>query len=124
LKEQGRWKRPTVVFLDGDQSASAGCSILPGDEAPERVVFAALHTANWPDVASHINRGASETIDALNRVLPTADHHGWVRAAADELVLGSDILWQALCAAYAKHCATKADKEAVVIPIEEALAAA
>jgi len=25
------------------------------------------------------------------------DHHGWIRAASNELLCGSDALWEALC---------------------------
>lgn len=37
-----RFPRPSLVFLDGDQAESDGCIILPGGDAPERVVFEAL----------------------------------------------------------------------------------
>jgi hypothetical protein len=36
MAHQKRFPRPSVVFLDGDQSAAEGCQILPGEEAPER----------------------------------------------------------------------------------------
>ena len=39
MAHHGRFPRPSVVFLDGDQEAADGCILLPGDEAPERVVF-------------------------------------------------------------------------------------
>ena len=35
----GRFPRPSLVFLDGDQERTPGCLLLPGDDAPERVVF-------------------------------------------------------------------------------------
>jgi predicted ATPase len=34
-----RFPRPSIVFLDGDQPSAPGCEILPGQDAPERVVF-------------------------------------------------------------------------------------
>jgi hypothetical protein len=37
-----RFPRPSLVFLDGDQPPSPGCILLPGGDAPERVVFEAL----------------------------------------------------------------------------------
>ena len=43
----GRFPRPTRVFLDGDRSDAVGCLILPGEDAPERVVFAALSGRSW-----------------------------------------------------------------------------
>ena len=121
MNAQSRWDRPTVVFLDGDQTAAPGCDVLPGGDAPERVVFSALQLANWKDVPIRINRGASETIDSLNRAMNQTDHKEWVRSAADELVLGADILWQAMCASFAQHCTTDDDRDAVVLPIKDSM---
>ena len=39
MKSEGRFPKPSIVFLDGDQSDSKGCWLLPGSDAPERVVF-------------------------------------------------------------------------------------
>ena len=46
----GRFARPTTVFLDGDQDHARGCILLPGSDAPERVVFQRLKQANWKDL--------------------------------------------------------------------------
>lgn len=121
MANQRRFPRPSVVYLDGDQSASPGCTLLPGNDAPERVVFEDLQKKNWEDVSQKIGRGASETIDALNRAMSHADHHFWIQEAADRLVLGSDILWQSLCASWAKHCATDEIKQKIISPIQDAL---
>jgi hypothetical protein len=37
--DQDRFPRPSLVFLDGDNEPTIGCIILPGGDAPERVVF-------------------------------------------------------------------------------------
>ena len=42
-----KFPRPTCVFLDGDSAEAPGCVLLPGEDAPERVVFNALKEANW-----------------------------------------------------------------------------
>jgi len=121
MSAQGRFPRPSRVFLDGDQSAGAGCVLLPGEDAPERVVFGALGVANWPDVPRKVNRGVSETIDALNQACIGDDHHAWVSAAADRLVLGADVLWQALCSSWCDHCASEVDITRIAEPVRDAL---
>lgn len=121
MASQSRFPRPTVVFLDGDQSASAGCHVLPGDEAPEWVVFEGLKDKNWPELAQRLGRSPSEVIDALNRAMSESDHHQWVKSAADRLFVGSDMLWQTMCAVWATSCATDDEKESVVDPIKMAL---
>jgi hypothetical protein len=48
------------------------------------------------------------------------DHHEWVDAAATALILRGDILWQAMCAEWAKNLAPpKAIK--ITQPVEDAL---
>lgn len=116
-----RFPRASLVFLDGDQSASPGCIILPGEDAPERVVFEGLDESGWPDVAPRIGRGAGETIDALKRSMLLQNHHDWVRQASDELVLGSEILWQALASAWVSNCASDDQVQAVSQAVSDAL---
>lgn len=123
MQAQKRFPRPSRVFLDGDQSAAAGCIVLPGDDAPERVVMEALKIKSWEDVARKINRGPSETIDACNAALISDDHHSWVAFAADRLVVGTDVLWQALCSSWCDHCATDQDIAKVAEPVRESLMA-
>jgi hypothetical protein len=80
MASQQRFPRPSLVFLDGDQEMATGCIVLPGDDAPERVVFESLKSHGWPDIASRIGRGAAETIDALNAAMALANHHDWVKS--------------------------------------------
>jgi len=47
MVEGGRFLRPTCVFLDGDNDNSPGCIVLPGGDAPERVVFNDLRAGRW-----------------------------------------------------------------------------
>jgi predicted ATPase len=121
MANQQRFPRASVVFLDGDQAAAPGCNLLPGDDAPERVVFERLRAADWPDVAMRVGRGTSETIDALTRAVSASDHHDWVRAAADRLILGGDSLWQAMCASFATHCADQSERESIRRPVQDAI---
>jgi hypothetical protein len=87
-------------------------------------VFEGLQTPGWPDVSGRIGRGSSETIDALNSAMSMSNHHDWIKFAADRLTLGGDILWQALAAAWAKNCASEAQRIHVSQPIRDALDAA
>lgn len=107
MVSQNRFPRPTVVFLDGDQTISEGCLCLPGGDAPERVIFEALQQRNWQGISQRIGRSISETIDICNSAMTLSDHHEWVSAAANKLVLGGIVLWQALCAQWAKDCLDK-----------------
>lgn len=117
-----KFPRPTRVFLDGDQPTSPGCALLPGGDAPERVVFGALKAIGWVGVAPRVGRSHSQLVDSCEKAMTAEDHHEWLRLAADELLLGGVILWQAMCAEWASKCVDKATAKAIVEPIAEALA--
>lgn len=121
MASQKRFPRRSLVYLDADQAESPGCILLPGDDAPERVVFEDLAKMQWPQVAQRVGRSPSDTIDSLTRAMSRDDHHGWVKESADRLFLGGDQLWQAMCASWATQCATDAQKSKVALPVQEIL---
>lgn len=100
MRAQLRFKKPTVVVLDGDQDPAEGCILLPGQDAPERVVFEALRDAGWPHVASRIERSHSDFVDAACAAMTLPHHHDWIRHVADKVMLGGNELWRAMCRAY------------------------
>jgi predicted ATPase len=121
MANQSRFPRPSLVFLDGDQAQAPGCIVLPGEDAPERVVYDGLQNAGWPSVAERIGRSPSETIDALNGAMSLANHHDWVKFSADRLTLGSDILWQALASSWASSVASMEQIQSISEPVRDAL---
>ena len=122
MASQNRFPRPSLVFLDGDQAPASGCIVLPGEDAPERVVYDGLQMAGWPSVAERIGRSPAETIDALNGAMTLSNHHDWVKFSADRLTLGGDILWQALASSWAFNVATRDQIELISQPVRDALA--
>lgn len=102
MVSQNRFARPTVVFLDGDNGSSAGCVLLPGADAPERVVFDGLRGTNWGEVALRVSRKSAQVSDALSRAMTVGDHHEWVNMAATQLQCSGETLWQSMCAEWAK----------------------
>jgi hypothetical protein len=101
---QGRFPRPTGVFLDGDQADAPGCVLLPGGDAPEPVVFDALRAQNWGKVADRVGRNFADVADACTHVMSLTDHHDWISVAASRLTLSGDHLWQAMSAEWARLC--------------------
>jgi hypothetical protein len=104
MAHNGRFPRPSIVFLDGDQPQQVGCLLLPGGDAPERVVFDGLASRNWAGLDARTGRAYPDIVDACNRAITSNSHHDWVKLTADQLVIGSDILWQAMCAEWASQC--------------------
>lgn len=121
MNQQKRFPRPTVVFLDGDQGPSDGCLTLPGGDAPERVIFETLNEQDWGGVPRRVGRPVSDVIDCCSAAMTLSNHHEWVKAAADRLALGGDVLWQALCAEWAEICLSKDEAQRINDAILEAL---
>ena len=116
-----RFPRPSRVFLDGDQPRAPGCDLLPGDDAPERVVFEALRKKNWAGIAERVGRPFSQVADQCGRAMTLNDHHEWIGEAANNLVLPGDILWQAMCAEWTTKCLSSYEAKSIVRPISDAL---
>lgn len=117
-----RFPRPTLVFLDGDNGPATGCLLLPGDDAPERVVFESLQACDWGQLALRTGRGYSDVVDACRKAMALTSHHDWVGSAADSLVLGGEALWQMMCAEWASGCMSAEDAHAITQPILDLLA--
>lgn len=102
MVHSNRFRRPTRVFLDGDQGEAVGCILLPGGDAPERVVFGCLQRENYRNLWTRIGRDISAVSDACASAMTLNDHHDWVRVAANQLMCGGDALWSAMCAEWAE----------------------
>jgi len=104
-----RFPRAVGVFLDGDCKLGDGCFVLPGEDAPERVVFDALAKINWGDLWVRLIRDTSIVTDSCEASLALTDHHDWIPEAAKRLLVGGNILWHAMCAEWVKRCLNTAD---------------
>ncbi|HXW26088.1 MAG TPA: AAA family ATPase [Xanthobacteraceae bacterium] len=118
---QKRLPRPSCVFLDGDQSESPGCLLLPGADAPERVVFSDLQKIGWGKIADRAGRSHADVADACTQAMSLTDHHDWIAAGATKLVLSGDYLWHAMCAEWATNCLSPNDAKTVIQPITDLL---
>jgi predicted ATPase len=103
MKHQQRFPKPTLVFLDGDQDVSDGCLILPGNDAPERVLFDELDSAAWPDVAANISRSHADLVNYAQNAMTLPDHHDWIKSVADNIISGGNDLWRAFCRSWVKN---------------------
>ena len=118
MKFQNRFERPTFVFLDGDQGEILVALNLPGEDAPERVVFESLRTQKWLLLHERIKRNFSDVDDACMQAMYLPDHHDWTKYAANKLVVGADTLWQAMCSEWAAKCLDEKDAARITQPVE------
>ncbi|HTS78825.1 MAG TPA: ATP-binding protein [Bryobacteraceae bacterium] len=123
MAKERRFPRPTIVFLDGDQDAAEGCVLLPGGDAPERVVFEALAVYGMGGLAARLGRSPSNVADACAGAMVVSDHHEWVKLAADRLAVTGKVLWQSMCAEWCLTCLPESEAtrigEAILTTIVE-----
>jgi len=117
-----RFPRAVGVFLDGDCSDGEGCCVLPGEDAPERVVFEDLERMQWADLWTRLVRDVSVVSDACSASLSLSNHHDWTNEAAKKLMIGGNILWHAMCAEWVGNCLKDEDYQRIVSYIEDRLA--
>lgn len=118
------FRRPTCVFLDGDSAPSRGCTLLPGDDAPERVVFESLRTNNWGTLYQRLGREFSAVAEACEAAMLIEDHHKWLGAVGNTLLVPSGHVWQAMCSVWAIDFLDADEAKLICQPIEDALIAA
>lgn len=117
--EGKKFLTPSCVYLDGDQEIKPGCNLLPGGDAPERVVFNDHNKNGWIGVSDRIGRSHSEVIDVCRKAMTYSDHHEWVKSAADQLVVGGESLWEALCGCWVNNCLDETVAQETIKPILE-----
>ncbi|HZF55350.1 MAG TPA: AAA family ATPase [Polyangiaceae bacterium] len=105
-----KFPRPTAAILDGDQSPSAGCIVLPGGDAPERVVIEQLRVAGFPNVASALSRSHTDLTDAVAAAVTLSDHHDWVPSICDKILVGRSEFWGACVREWLSSCLPDAEQ--------------
>ncbi len=121
MVEAGRFIKPTCVFLDGDTDKMLGCTVLPGGDAPERVVFEQLQARNWGDLWTQVARDLAAVSDGCSRAMTLINHHDWTNAAANSLMIGGQRLWESMCVEWCKICLSDEDARAVADTIQDTL---
>ncbi|TYO95502.1 ATP-dependent nuclease [Desulfallas thermosapovorans] len=121
MVSQGRFKKRTIVILDGDQDPAPGCLLLPGDDAPERVIFNSLKEIGWPDIAAIINRSHSQLVNNAEHAITLSSHHDWIKHVADKVIVGGNELWRAMSRVWVNRIMQEHEVEQIIGEIEEKL---
>lgn len=121
MVDRGAFPRPTAAILDGEQNASRGCIVLPGGDAPERVVLEDLDKAGFPQVAQALSRKHVDLTDATQAALTLEDHHEWIPAICEKLLTSRSEFWCVAVRAWAKSCAQPEALKKVVESIAQTL---
>lgn len=123
LAKAGKLSQPGLGVLDGDQLDSEGCVRLPGDDAPERVVFLGLQEKNWGNLHERFGIGAGDLHTYLEDALLNPDFHRWPSLVGDRILKSATSVWETMATEWCRVCLTQADQDSVVAAIQNALPA-
>ncbi len=112
----------SLVFVDGDRPAGVGCLQLPGNDAPERVVFEGLRKHNWGSLPERTGREYAPVAEACGRAMLAGDCKEWVNNAASRLLLPGDVLWPLMCQEWARGCLDEAAGKLIANTLKDTLA--
>jgi predicted ATPase len=114
---KGKLPHRAISVLDGDCSPSPGCITMPGDSAPERVVFLDLKNAGWPNLSERFGIGAGSLLQYLEDVVLTPDHHLWTTRIGDRIVKSAGSVWETMCTEWCRECLDADARDSLVTRI-------
>jgi predicted ATPase len=85
IASEGKFNRPAIGILDADQNESAGCLVLPGSDAPERVIFNSFNDDQWEKVALRLGVRPGDMLDSVEDAKLLDDCHTWPQRTAENL---------------------------------------
>ena len=106
LAHQNKLPTKSLAFVDGDKDISDGCLKLPGDDAPEIVVFEELKEQNWGDLPERFGIGAGTLFEYLEGAMLDPEHHKWPILVGDRVRKSARSVWELLCSEWCKKCLT------------------
>lgn len=119
----GKLPYKSMAVLDGDETPSNGCLTLPGNKAPERVVFEGLKAINWKNLPERFGIGAGDLFAWLDDAMLIPDHHEWTSAVGNRVIKSKMSVWETLAAEWARSCLDPQDRKLVVEAVQTALVA-
>lgn len=103
LGKSGKLPYKSLAIVDGDH-IDANCCQLPGNVAPERMVYTDLKAKGWPNLAQRFGVGAGTLLTVLEDAMLEPDHHRWNAKVGDQIVKSSVSVWEVLASEWCKSC--------------------
>lgn len=122
LGKQGRLPYRSLAIVDGDHKDGT-CFSLPGEVAPERLVYAELKAKDWPNLAQRFGIGAGTLFSAFEDAMLEPDHHKWNAKVGDQILKSSISVWEVLANEWCRSCldpAVRRDLAAAVLAAVDA----
>jgi predicted ATPase len=104
LASESKLPQPGLGILDGDQEIKPGCIKLPGDQAPEQVVFLGLRAVNWGQLHERFGVGAGSLHAYLEDAMLSPDFHSWPERVGDKIIKSRTSVWETMATEWCRVC--------------------
>jgi len=111
----------SIGVLDGEMEESPGCIILPGKDAPERVIFNQLRIANWENLPERFGIGAGQLFTIFEDAMFHPDHHEWTSIIGNRTRMSSNRVWEIMAKEWCTICLSDADRDRIIQQIKDRL---
>ena len=103
LGKAGKLPYRSLAIVDGDH-VDPNCFRLPGNVAPERLIYGDLKSKGWPNLAERFGIGAGTLLTVLEDAMLEPDHHKWNAKVGDQIVKSSVSVWEVLASEWCRSC--------------------
>ncbi len=121
LAADGKLPHKGMAILDGDQELAKGCTVLPGNDAPERVVFLGLRAKNWGRLHERFGIGAGDLHTDLEDAVLNQDFHRWPSLVGDRIIKSATSVWETVATEWCRECLSEAERDQIVDEIKKVL---
>lgn len=105
LSRNGKLPYNSISIVDGDKANECPhCISLPGDLAPERMIFTGLKALNWNKLDERFGIGAGSLFKYFEDAMLLPDHHEWTTKVGDKIKQSCDIVWNIMTDEWCKQC--------------------
>jgi AAA domain, putative AbiEii toxin, Type IV TA system len=120
-KDQKLPYKKALAVLDGDKDPGDSCSKLPGDDAPERIVFCDLKGLEYQGLTDRFGIGAGDLFTFLDDAQLASNHHSWTSSIGDKVLRSSTSVWEVLCNQWCKLGCRADDRKKLMDSIVDTL---
>ncbi len=120
LASKNRLPYNSMAITDGD-TPHEGLVSLPGNKAPERVVFESLKQQNWSSLNERFGIGAGTLFQDLDECILQPNHHKWTESLGNKIVKSKQAVWEILAEEWCKTSLNEEDGNRIISAIKEKL---
>ncbi len=108
----------SMAFVDGDMDPREGTIELPGNEAPEIVVYSELREADWPNLPERFGIGAGDLFNFLEEAMRNPDCHEWNTTVGDKIRKSGRSVWETLTTEWTRSCLDDEERNRIIESIK------